>query len=93
MREIAMKRILLATMLALAATSALAAPTLQGSTDFAVSRDRRMVLAQFYCVVGGGLCWNFETRLARRLPSPAIRPLQGRAARRVCPNGWICPYR
>jgi hypothetical protein len=91
--EIVMKRILLATLLALAATSALAAPTLQGSNDFAVSRDRRLVLAQLYCVVGGGLCWNFDTRVARRRPSPANRPLQGRATGRVCPNGWICRYR
>jgi hypothetical protein len=88
-----MKRILLATMLALAATSALAAPTLQGSNDFAASRDRRMVLAQLYCVVGGGLCWNLDTSLARRRPSPAYRPLQGRGARRACRDGWICRYR
>ena len=88
-----MKRILLATSLALAATSALAAPTLQGSNDFAVSRDRRLVLAQLYCVVGGGLCWNFNTWPARRRASPAYRPLQGLAARRACPNGWICRYR
>ena len=85
-----MKRVLLGALLGLAATSALAAPTLQGSNDFAVSRDRRAVLVQLYCVVGGGLCWNSDTRLARRRPSHAYRPLQGRHARRACPNGWIC---
>lgn len=88
-----MKQILLATLLALAATGALAAPTLQGSNTFAVSREGRMILAQFYCVVGGGLCWNFDTWLARRRPSPADRPLQGRSVRRACPNGRLCRYR
>ena len=85
-----MKRLLFCTLLALAATSALAAPTLQRSNDFAVSRDGRAVLVQLYCVVGGGLCWIHDTRPARRRLSPANRPLQARSARRVCPQGWIC---
>ena len=85
-----MKRVLLCTLLALAATGALAAPTVQGSNDFAVRREGRAVLAQLYCVVGGGLCWNYDTRLARRRPSHANRPRQVRPARRACPNGRVC---
>jgi len=91
-RASVMKRMLLGTLLALAASSALAAPTLQRS-NFTVSRDWRVVAVQLYCVVGGGLCWNSDTRLALRQPGPANRPRQGRAARRACPNGWICRYR
>lgn len=83
-----MNRILLGTLLALAATGAPAAPMLQGSKDFA--RDQHVVLAQLYCVVGGGLCWNYDTGLARRRLAPANRALHGRAARRACRN---CRYR
>lgn len=83
-----MNRILLGTLLALAATSAPAAPMLQGSKDSA--RDTPVVLAQLYCVVGGGLCWNYDTGFARRRLSRANRAFHGRAARRACPN---CRYR
>lgn len=80
-KKIVMTRILLATTLAFAGTGALGAPTLQGVNGYALRGDRRVVLAQLHCVVGGGLCWNYDTRLAHRL-GPAGRAPRGRAVRR-----------